>query len=185
MKASQRLFKSRKLLDLKERERFSAASDFSGVYGCGSGLVFALHVPCETALLSCPVITHGACEWFLSVVPHVPCESALSSCSVLTHGACEWFLSCVGAHVRCESALKSCPVLTHGACEWFLSCVAHVLCEIAFELSCTHTRCMRMVVSCVVAHVPCEMALSSCLCLQVHANGFSPCGCACTVRSFF
>ena len=62
LKASQRLFKSRKLLDLKERERFSAASDFSGVYDCGSGLVFALHVLCESAFSSCPVLTHGACE---------------------------------------------------------------------------------------------------------------------------
>ena len=88
VKASQRLFKSLELLDLKERERFSAASDFSGVYGCGSGLVFALHVPCESALKSCPVLTHGAFEWFVS---------------------------CVGAHVLCEIALLSCPVLTHGA----------------------------------------------------------------------
>ena len=75
VKASQRLFKSLELLDLKERERFSAASDFSGVYGCGSGLVFALHVSCEIALSSCPVLTLGACEWFVSCVPaHVPCE---------------------------------------------------------------------------------------------------------------
>ena len=108
VKASQRLFKSLELLDLKERERFSAASDFSGVYGCGSGLVFALHVLCEIALSSCPVLTHGACEWFLSCVgAHVLCESALLSCPVLTHGACEWFFSCVGAHVLCEPALLS------------------------------------------------------------------------------
>ena len=87
VKASQRLFKSRKLLDLKERERFSAASDFSGVYGCGSGLVFALHVPCEIALLSCPVLTHGACEWFVSCVgAHVLCEIALLSCEVHANG---------------------------------------------------------------------------------------------------
>ena len=83
LKASQRLFKSLELLDLKERERFSAASDFSGVYGCGSGLVFALHVICEIALSSCPVLTHGACEWFVS---------------------------CVGAHMHCEITLFSCPV---------------------------------------------------------------------------
>ena len=62
---------------------------------------------------------------------HVPCEIGLFSCPVLTHGACEWFVSCVGAHVLCEIAFEL-PLLTHGACEWFVSCVfAHVPCEIA------------------------------------------------------
>ena len=27
--------------------------------------MFALHVPCEMCSLSCPVLTHGACEWFV------------------------------------------------------------------------------------------------------------------------
>ena len=78
VKASQRLFKSRKLLDLKERERFSAASDFSGVYGCGSGLVFALHVLCESALKSCPVLTLGACEYANSLSPVWVCMCTVS-----------------------------------------------------------------------------------------------------------
>ena len=83
VEASQRLFKSLELLDLKERERFGAASDFPGVYGSGSGLVLALHVPCEIALLSSPVLAHGACEWFVSCVDaHVHCEMALVSCPV-------------------------------------------------------------------------------------------------------
>ena len=38
---------------------------------------------------------------------HVPCEIALSSCPVLTHGACEWFVSCVGAHVLCEMLFRA------------------------------------------------------------------------------
>ena len=137
---------------------------------------------CEMRLC-CPVLTHGACEWFVSLWVRMCCEIALSS-PVLTHGACEWFVSCVGAHVPCEIALSSCPVLTHGACEWFVSCVgAHVLCEIAL-LSCpvlTHGAC-EWFVSCVGAHVLCEMALFSCpvACCPcththtVHANGLSP-----------
>ena len=44
------------------------------------------------------------------------CEMALLSCPVLTHGACEWFVSCVGAHVPCEMALYSCPVVAFRAC---------------------------------------------------------------------
>ena len=61
MKASERLFHGRKLLDLKERERFGATSDFSGVDGSGGGLVLALHVLRETTLVSCPELTLGAC----------------------------------------------------------------------------------------------------------------------------
>ena len=80
-----------------EGERFGAAPKL-GLGGgrlCGrgtAGIVFALHVPCESTLLSCPVCTLAACVWFdARVRPHVVCEITLLSCPVRTCLACVWF----------------------------------------------------------------------------------------------